>query len=421
MSNFDTMPMGLSLTFGQRVARQMVMRIFDNLQCGQLTVTESYQTRDAPLSFGNLESDGPVANLNIHHPGLYRRVLRGGSIAAAEAYIDGWWDSTQLTELIRLLAKNDAALDALESSRNLGVRLLLRFQHWLKRNTVAQSRDNILAHYDLGNELYSTFLDKNMLYSSALFSPQAHGSGVICEGQELEQAQLNKMMRLCEQLQLSADDHVLEIGSGWGGMAIFMAKNYGCRVTTTTISDAQYAYARNQITRYGLTEKINLLHKDYRQLSGQYDKLVSIEMIEAVGEKYLPQFIRCCQARLRPGGLMALQLITIADQRYDNYSHNVDFIQKYIFPGGFLPSASALLNLTSRHSDFVVRNMLDIGLDYAQTLHHWQARFEQQLQQINQLGYDERFIRLWRYYFCYCRGGFLARTISALQITLQRN
>lgn len=228
------------------------------------------------------------------------------------------------------------------------------------------------------------------------------------------------MWRLCEQLQLKKSDHVLEIGSGWGAMAVYMAKHYGCRVTTTTISDAQYDYAKAAVKAAGLEDKVTLLKQDYRCLIGQFDKLVSIEMIEAVGKAYLPVFIEQCNALVKPGGLMAIQMITIADQRLDYYARNVDFIQKYVFPGGFLPSVTALLAQMTRYSRMVVRDIEDIGLDYATTLQHWRMRFESRLDDVRALGYDESFIRMWRYYLCYCEGGFLSRGISTVQMTFEK-
>jgi cyclopropane-fatty-acyl-phospholipid synthase len=250
-----------------------------------------------------------------------------------------------------------------------------------------------------------------MLYSSALYCN---------ETDSLEQAQENKMERLCQQLNLSERDHVIEIGTGWGAMAIYMAQHYGCRVTTTTISEQQYQYAQQLIEKLGLQDQITLLKEDYRNLSGQYDKLVSIEMIEAVGKEYLKSYIKKCQSLLKPKGLMAIQAITIADQRYDYYSNNVDFIQKYIFPGGFLPSVTALTQATTQYSDLVLRDLFDIGEDYAKTLSDWKTRFNFAESRVRALGFDTRFIRMWNYYFCYCEGGFRAKSISTVHMTFQR-
>ncbi len=228
------------------------------------------------------------------------------------------------------------------------------------------------------------------------------------------------MARLCDQLALNPGDHLLEIGTGWGALAEYAARHYGCRVTTTTLSREQHRWATERMARAGLQDRVEVLLCDYRDLRGEYDKLVSVEMIEAVGQRYLPAFFRTCRARLRPGGRMALQAITIQDQRYRDYSKSVDFIQRYIFPGGFLPSITAMSELMTRHTDFVVRNLFDMGPDYARTLAHWRQRFTHARQDIEKLGFDERFRRMWLYYFGYCEAGFNARTISVVQLTAER-
>ncbi|STQ12039.1 cyclopropane-fatty-acyl-phospholipid synthase [Enterobacter cloacae] len=325
--------------------------------------------------------------------------------------MDGEWETTQLTPLLQLLALNSQVLGRLENGFRLLGRPLERLRHWSRRNSRAQARENIAAHYDLGNAFYAHFLDKELLYSSALFSG---------EEQDLGDAQRAKMARLCEQLALNPSDHLLEIGTGWGAMAEYAARHYGCRVTTTTLSQEQYRWATERIARAGLQDRVEVLLCDYRDLTGEYDKLVSIEMIEAVGQRYLPTFFRTCQARLRPGGRMAIQAITIQDQRYRDYSKSVDFIQRYIFPGGFLPSITAMNALMTRHTDFVVRNLFDMGPDYARTLAHWRQRFLHAWQEIEKLGFDERFRRMWLYYFGYCEAGFNARTISVVQLTAER-
>ncbi|EMI7298833.1 class I SAM-dependent methyltransferase, partial [Vibrio parahaemolyticus] len=384
---------------------------------GCLTIIESFHTETEERSerftapHGEYSGQPVVATIEVKHPGFYSRILQGGSIAAGEAYMDGWWDSPDLTALMKLMALNMRALDKLEEQGSWLTKLLYKFSHWTNRNSKENSRKNIHAHYDLGNDLYEAFLDTNMLYSSALYHTSADS---------LEQAQINKMERLCQQLDLQSTDHVIEIGTGWGAMAIYMAEQYGCRVTTTTISEEQHEYARQQIVQRGLTDRITLLKEDYRNLSGAFDKLVSIEMIEAVGKQFLASYIKKCESLLKPSGLMAIQAITIADQRYDYYSNNVDFIQKYIFPGGFLPSVTSLTQATTKHSDLVVRDLFDIGLDYAKTLNEWHRRFNRAEDAVRGFGYDDRFVRMWRYYLSYCEGGFLARTISAVHMTFQR-
>ncbi|PMH46761.1 cyclopropane-fatty-acyl-phospholipid synthase [Vibrio sp. 10N.286.49.B3] len=417
MLNTPSIALPIGLTHIQKTARTIAFKCLEKLEHGHLTLIENYDVpnQDAKAQrterFGLEGQSGIGATIEVKHPEFYRRLLQGGSIAAGESYIDGWWDTPNLTQLMELMALNMTALDKIESKSSIMTKLVYKVSHWFNRNTIDQSEENIHAHYDLGNTLYNTFLDSNMLYSSALY---------LSAEDDLEQAQINKMERLCQQLKLNENDSVIEIGTGWGAMAIYMATKYNCQVTTTTISDEQYAYTENKIRQLGLEQKITLLKKDYRLLEGTFDKLVSIEMIEAVGREFLPSYVDKCQSLLKPGGLMAIQAITIADQRYQSYSNSVDFIQKYIFPGGFLPSISALLQQTSSKSDLVLRDLHDIGLDYAKTLQQWQVTFNQAEQLVQKLGYDEQFIRMWRYYFSYCEGGFRAKRISAVQMTFER-
>ncbi|AYM92205.1 class I SAM-dependent methyltransferase [Serratia sp. 3ACOL1] len=389
-----------------RIARWLLFRLLSGIREGSLTVREGQQT----LHFGD-ESSALRAEVQILAPGVYWRLLTGGSLAAAESWMEGEWETHQLTPLLQILALNGKVLGRLESGFHLLGNPMERLRHWTRRNYRKQARENISAHYDLGNEFYAHFLDEDLLYSSALFT---------ADDQALSQAQQAKMERLCEQLALTAGDHLLEIGTGWGAMAEYAARHYGCRVTTTTLSREQYIWATERIARAGLQDRVQVLLCDYRDLTGEFDKLVSVEMIEAVGKRYLPDFFRTCQARLRPGGRMAIQAITIQDQRYHDYSKSVDFIQRYIFPGGFLPSITAMSELMTRHTDFVVRNLFDMGPDYARTLTHWRQRFLHAWQDIEKLGFDERFRRMWLYYFGYCEAGFNARTISVVQLTAER-
>ncbi|WP_447889143.1 class I SAM-dependent methyltransferase [Serratia fonticola] len=389
-----------------RIARWLLFRLLSGIREGSLTVREGQQT----LHFGD-ESSALRAEVQILAPGVYWRLLTGGSLAAAESWMEGEWETHQLTPLLQILALNGKVLGRLESGFRLLGNPLERLRHWMRRNYRKQAKENIAAHYDLGNEFYAHFLDEELLYSSALFT---------ADDQALSQAQQAKMARLCEQLALTASDHLLEIGTGWGAMAEYAARHYGCRVTTTTLSREQYIWATERIARAGLQDRVQVLLCDYRDLTGEFDKLVSVEMIEAVGKRYLPDFFRTCQARLRPGGKMAIQAITIQDQRYRDYSKSVDFIQRYIFPGGFLPSITAMSELMTRHTDFVVRNLFDMGPDYARTLAHWRQRFLHAWQDIEKLGFDERFRRMWLYYFGYCEAGFNARTISVVQLTAER-
>ena len=389
-----------------RAARWLLFRLLSGLSGGSLTVREGAQT----FHFGEAAA-ALRAEVEILSPKVYWRALTGGSLAVAESWMDGEWETHNLTVLLELFAANSQLLERLERGFRLLGRPVERLRHWTRRNHRQQARDNIAAHYDLGNTFYAHFLDEDLLYSSALFS---------ADDQDLSVAQQAKMARLCEQLALTPGDHLLEIGTGWGALAEYAARHYGCRVTTTTLSQEQFAWARTRIHRAGLQGQVEVLLCDYRDLTGQYDKLVSVEMIEAVGRRYLPAFFRTCQARLRPGGKMVIQAITIQDQRYRDYSKSVDFIQRYIFPGGFLPSITAMSELMTRHTDFVVRNLFDMGPDYARTLAHWRQRFIHAWQEIEKLGFDERFRRMWLYYFGYCEAGFKARTISVVQLTAER-
>jgi cyclopropane-fatty-acyl-phospholipid synthase len=396
----------------QSAARQLMLSKMAFLQHGSITLIEQFIQGEGTQTQVFGDSDHPLSvTIEVHHPDFYRKMLTGGSIAAGEAFMDGWWSSPNLAQVMELMALNLATLDAISQQSSWIKKSAYKVAHWLNRNTQANSKKNIHAHYDLGNDLYELFLDSKMLYSSAIYkSPQ----------DTLEQAQVNKMDRLCQQLNLQQGERVIEIGTGWGAMAIYMAQNYGCHVTTTTISKEQLAYAKQRVQELGLEDRITLLEQDYRDLEGQFDKLVSIEMIEAVGKQFLKSYVQKCNQLLKPGGKMAIQAITIADQRYDHYSSNVDFIQKYIFPGGFLPSTTSLLASTTEYSQLVLKDLHDIGLDYAQTLADWDKRFNLSIESVKSQGYDERFIRMWRYYLAYCEGGFRAKSISTVQLTFDK-
>jgi len=388
-------------------SRALLLRMLKQLRGAGLTLQEFDHE---PLFFGD-ETAPLQGQIEVHDLRVYRRVLLGGSIAAGESYIDGDWTTPNLTAVLQLLAENVGLVDKIESRFSWLTSPVNSVVHFLRRNSPSQARRNISAHYDLGNDFYQGFLDEKMLYSSAWYQ----GPHMT-----LEQAQEAKMRRLCEQLELRAEDHLLEIGTGWGAMAEFAAREYGCQVTTTTISREQYDYALQRIEQAGLSAQVTVLFEDYRALTGQYDKLVSIEMIEAVGKRYLPTFFKRCNALLKPKGRMALQAITIADQRYKHYSRNVDFIQRYVFPGGFLPSINAMTESMTRHTGLVVCNLFDIGNDYARTLHEWRERVVRYWNTQNAQVSDERFRRLWVFYLCYCEAGFRARTISTVQLIAER-
>ncbi|MDP5032437.1 MAG: cyclopropane-fatty-acyl-phospholipid synthase family protein [Paraglaciecola sp.] len=394
-------------TWSDKVCRSIMLKIFASLPQGQLVIKEKGVLID---TFGERNSD-LHAEIDINDLSTYKRLLFGGSVASGETYTEGLWTTPNLTNVIRIFARNLDMLDAWEAKMEWLALPLRKIKHIANKNSHSGAKKNIAAHYDLGNKLYTRFLDNSMMYSSAIY-PQADAS--------LEQAQHNKLKVICDKLQLTENDHLLEIGTGWGGLAVFAAKHYGCNVTTTTISEEQHAYANEWIIKEGLQEKVTLLKQDYRLLEGQYDKLVSIEMIEAVGKEFLPTFFKKCSSLLKKQGVMLLQAITINDQRLESYSKNVDFIQKHIFPGGYLPSQLLINQHLKRYTDLMIRDLHDIGLDYAKTLQDWHHRLLENRDVLANDGYDERFMKMWRYYFSYCEGGFLERTISTVQLVVSK-
>ncbi|WP_134677750.1 SAM-dependent methyltransferase [Ectopseudomonas khazarica] len=391
---------------GAGLLRRAVLRQLANLRHGLLLVHEGSEV----LHFGTPQSS-QRAEIRVNDPAVWGLVAGNGSIGAGEAYIHGYWSTPDLTAVVRIFVANLDVLDAMESGLARLGRPLIQGLHWLNRNTRQGSRRNIAAHYDLGNDLFEQFLDPTMMYSAAMF---------LRGDDSLQQAQLNKLQRICEKLALQPSDHLLEIGTGWGSMAIYAASQYGCRVTTTTLSREQYAYTERRIREQGLEDRVTLLLEDYRDLEGQYDKLVSIEMIEAVGHRFLPTYFEQCARLLKPEGLMLLQAITIRDQRYEQARQSVDFIQRYIFPGGALPSMHKMLEVISRHTDLNLHHMEDFGLHYARTLRLWRENLSQARQRLERLGYDDYFYRLWEFYLCYCEGGFLERTIGTAQLLLAK-
>jgi cyclopropane-fatty-acyl-phospholipid synthase len=392
---------GLAPLFGG-LARSAVLTQLRNLRQGRLRLI--YQDRQ--WLFGDVGS-ALHAEVEIFDEAAWGMVAANGSIGAGEAYIHGYWRSPDLAAVTRLFVANLEVLDALEGGLARLGRPILRLLHWVNRNSRRGARRNILAHYDLGNALFERLLDPTMMYSAAMFDSLE---------QSLEQAQLNKLERICAKLALRPDDHLLEIGSGWGSLAIHAATHHGCRVTTTTLSEAQYAHTLQRVQDLGLQHRITVLREDYRDLGGRFDKLVSIEMIEAVGHHYLPVYFQRCASLLKDDGLMLLQAITIRDQRYEQARRSVDFIQRYIFPGGALPSLSVMLQTASSHTALNLVHMEDFGLDYARTLQHWRDNLRQSRTALTELGYDDTFQRLWEFYLCYCQGGFEERTIGVAQL-----
>jgi len=356
--------------------------------------------------FGS-RGDSLQAEINILDNRVYKRALLGGNAAAGEAYVDGWWSTPDISLVTRFFSRNLQMMDAWSARFGWLMKPLAIFRSVTRANSRKQAKRNILAHYDLGNRLYETFLDSRLQYSSGIYRS---------ETDSLEQAQVHKLQRICQQLQLKPSDHLVEIGTGWGGLALFAAREYGCRVTTTTISDAQHRHVDARIRKSGLDDRVRLLNRDYRELDGTFDKLVSVEMIEAVGRRFMPGYFDKVDQLLKPGGLAMIQAITIADQRFTAYSRTEDFIQKHIFPGGFLPSVQLMSQLVADRTELIVRDLHDIGLDYARTLRHWRENFTARAVELDAMGYGEQFQRLWEYYLGYCEGGFLERRISAVQM-----
>lgn len=393
-------------TLSDSLAKKILLRALAHLAEGQLTIVDASQSH----VFGHPESD-IHATMQVLHPGFYRQVVFGGSIGAGEAYIQGHWSSPDLTKVVQIFARNLALLDNIERYFSWLSNGLNRIKHIFNRNSQAGSKRNILAHYDLGNDMYQQFLDPEMMYSSAIY-PASDAS--------LAEAQLHKLDTICQRLDLKPGQTLLEVGTGWGALAIYAAKHYGVLVTTTTISDAQYDYALSRVKSEGLLDKVTLLKQDYRELTGVYDRVVSIEMIEAVGHEYLPGFFEKLQHMLKPEGRLLIQAITIADQRYNSYRKSVDFIQRYIFPGGCLPSISEMSRHIANKTDMVIWSLDDIGLDYARTLKHWHDNFDMAKSTITKLGYGDDFIRMWKFYLSYCEGGFLERATSTVHLTAVR-
>ena len=402
------LPQTRSARVGEKIAREAIFRLLSKLQVGSLTLHEG------PCShhFGSIDKPHePQAEVHIHSPAVYSQMLTGGSIGSGEAYMKGYWSSPDAMDVMRIFSANLVLLNKFDASQSVFIKLALKIAHRFNRNTYKGSQLNIAAHYDLGNEFFQLFLDPTMMYSSALFSDNSAS---------LEVASETKLDELCQQLELKSGDHLLEIGTGWGGMAIHAAKNFGCRVTTTTISQEQYDFASARVREEGLEGQITLLCEDYRNLTGEYDKLVSVEMIEAVGHDFYQNYFRMCSGLLKPNGKMVIQAITMADQRYKEARDSVDFIKRYIFPGGCLPSVAVMAQHIARDTDMQIVHLRDITNDYAETLAHWRQRFLANLEAVRGMGFSEEFVRMWDFYLCYCEGGFRERVISTVQLAFAK-
>lgn len=367
------------------------------------------------VSIGNGEGN-VSASIDIKTPDFFKRCVLYGDIGFGEAYVDGDWNTDSITNVIKWFLLNvDHAPTVSGSTMKSGILNVLKFinkvYHSKRANSLGGSRKNISEHYDLNNDFFALFLDPSMTYSSAYFKEQ---------NMTLEQAQMAKYERLCRQLHLNAGDHVLEIGSGWGGNAIYMAKHYGCKVTTLTISEEQYKLAQERIVKENLADKITILLKDYRLMEGQFDKIVSIEMLEAVGAEYYETYFKKCAGLLKKDGIFALQVITCPDSRFESLKNGVDWIQKHIFPGSLLPSVSAINQAINKTSDLTLVDLKDFGLDYAHTLNVWARNFNHNLAEIKKVGFDDYFIRKWNYYLNYCEAAFAMRNINVMQMVYSR-
>ncbi|WP_152206651.1 SAM-dependent methyltransferase [Marinobacter changyiensis] len=407
-SSLETTDRKMQGSLTDRVARNLVCSQLNDLRDGILTIRESGYDDQI---FGDGNTDHPAAELIVQDGSTWRDLLSGGSIGAAESYVAGDWSSPDLVALLRFFSRNLDRMNAFEDRYSWVTKPALKGLHWLNRNTPTGSRKNIEAHYDLGNDLFETFLDPTMMYSSAIYPS---------ETSTLEEAAVYKLDAICKKLDLQPGDRVMEIGTGWGGFAIHAAKHYGCHVSTTTISREQLELAKARVEEEGLSDRITLLFDDYRDLSGQFDKLVSIEMIEAVGPQFLDSYIGQIDALLKPDGLALIQAINMPEQRYQRALKNVDFIQRFIFPGSFIPSFGAMLDSVRTRSNLVLTHAEDIGFHYARTLRDWCDRFVANEDRISELGYNQSFRRLWRFYFAYCEAGFRERAIGVSQILLAK-
>ena len=391
------------------MTRKLVNAIFERLtkiQGGSLAVT----WKDRRRIFGDGTFKDSI-NVTIHNGSFFWALATRGTVGAAEAYMDGAWETDDLVGVLKLILQNYTMMTSLEGGLARASQPLFKTYHRVRRNTLRGSRSNISAHYDLSNDFFEKMLDETMMYSSGIFeSPDT----------SMYDASIAKLDAICKKLDLQPGQTVLEIGTGWGGFAIHAAKNYGVYVTTTTISKEQYGYAQKRVKEEGLEERVTLLLKDYRELEGTFDKLVSIEMIEAVGHQYYDKFFEVCQARLKPTGAALIQAITIVDHMYESARDSVDFIKRYIFPGSCIPSVTVLCDSARKSSDLKLFHLQDIGEDYAKTLLAWREKFWSNISEIRQMGFDDSFIRMWDYYLCYCIAGFQYRHISDVHMLMTR-
>lgn len=391
-----------------RTCKSILVKKLKDLKYGYVEIED--RVKNTLHAFGD-ESSALKTRIIVNKSSFYSRTLLGGSIGNGESYVDGDWESTNLTDLIRIFVLNRDLLQAIDNGIGSLLQPVQKIFHGLKSNTIEGSRENIRSHYDIGNDFFKLFLDETMMYSSGVYASRES---------TLEEASKNKIAILCEKLKLKNTDHLVEIGTGWGSLAIYAAQTYGCKVTTTTISTEQFNYATERVKALGLENQVTVLFEDYRKLTGVYDKLISVEMIEAVGLDHLDVYFEKCSSLLKPEGIMVLQAITIRDQYYENARKNVDFIQRHIFPGCGIPSVHAMMNSVTKKTDMIMVEQNDFAEDYAQTLKHWAERLSLKKDDIVKLGYPDFLHRLWQYYFSYCEGGFRERAIGLSQIVLTK-
>lgn len=389
-----------------RLLRRQLLGQLSQLRHGGLLLTEDGEQ----LPFGDAAAELQI-RMDIVDPAFYRAIAIHGSVGAGEAYMDGLWRCDNLVGLVQLLVRNRDMLDGMESGLARLGGMAMRGWHALRRNTRDGSRRNIAAHYDLGNDFFGLFLSPDLMYSSAIWADEAD---------TLDTASTRKLERICQKLDLKPTDRVIEIGTGWGGFALYAAQHFGCHITTTTISREQHALASERVTAAGLGDRVSLLLKDYRDLEGQYDKLVSIEMVEAIGAPYLEVYFEKVGSLLKPDGLALLQAITIEDHRYAQALASVDFIKRHVFPGSFIPSINSLVAAKTRSSNLALAQLDDFGHSYALTLKAWRERFMAHLPLVRAQGFDERFIRMWEFYLAYCEGGFRERSIGVAHLLLAK-
>jgi cyclopropane-fatty-acyl-phospholipid synthase len=394
-----------------QISKSILLKKFNDLKYGSLTLEDRTTNPSTSLFYG--EKSGKFhAKVVIHKSCFFSRTLFGGSIGNAESYVDVDWDTEDLTQLVQLFVSNRDILQGIDQGIfSLLLGPIQKYFHGLRGNSIVGSKENIRSHYDIGNDFFKLFLDETMMYSSAIFDKKETS---------LLEASNKKIKTICDNLKLTSEDHLIEIGTGWGSLAIYAAKNYGCKVTTTTISKEQFNYAQEQIKKNGLEHRIELLFEDYRLLKGTYSKLVSVEMIEAVGLEHLETYFEKCSSLLKENGLMVLQAITIRDSNYESAKNSVDFIQRHIFPGSGIPSVASMMSAIAKKTTLVLVDQKDYAEDYAQTLLNWSQNLKRNEEKITQLGYPDYLHRLWQFYFSYCEGGFRERAIGLSQMTLNK-